>query len=289
MNNIEFYKNRNLGDRFSASAQFIRENGVILFKQIFIPALPLVIIQAFFLMKYTGLAVMFANGGYSASFFGYALLYFLFTALLSLYIPSMTGALMSKYEAGLLTRETKFGDLSNKMFSNMGKFFVIMLLIGLIGGGIAFVLALLWAGIAAISSVIAAIFAILLFVAICAILPPLALAYFPAFFQDAQAGASIKKGFSLGFKNWGTTFATILIAGLITAVISLLFYAPYLIWSLLGGSIGILTYLFTLLASMGTIFVTPLTLIFLAFQYFSIVEKEEGISLQSKVEEFDNL
>jgi len=33
----------------------------------------------------------------------------------------------------------------------------------------------------------------------------------------------------------------------------------------------------------------PIMFIFIAFQYFSIMEKEQGVSLQSKVSEFENL
>ena len=290
--NIEFYKNRNLGDRFSASAEFIRENGLTLFKHIFIPALPLVILQAYFTTRYVGMAAAIADNPENvAAFGGSVLLLFLFTILLALYIPSMAGALMSRYEAGLLTKETTFKDLSGKMFSNMGKYFVIGLLIGLLVGGAAIILSLLMVLFAGISVVITVIFGILLFFALLAILPPLALAYFPAFFQEAGAGESLKKGISLGFKNWGTTLATILIAGIMTIVFYVVFAVPYYVWIAfegLSGS-GIITYLLTLLTSMSTLFVTPLTFVFLAFQYFSIVEKEEGISLQSKVDEFDNL
>jgi Zn-dependent M28 family amino/carboxypeptidase len=103
-------------------------------------------------------------------------------------------------------------------------------------------------------------------------------------------GTSIKKGFILGFKNWGSTFAMIIVLGVATVVISFVFGLPYTIWTLthLGQSDAV-SYILGGISSLSEAFVTPLVFVFLAFQYFSIAENEEGISLQSKVEEFDNL
>jgi hypothetical protein len=136
---------------------------------------------------------------------------------------------------------------------------------------------------------LAILVAVLLGAAIVAVLPPLYLVRFPAFFQEASTMDSIRKGFRLGFKSWGTTFLTILIVGLVSGVISAILGLPYIIWLIIGGQSEIVSYVLSCLLSLGTAFVAPLTFVFLAFQYFSVAEQTEGISLQSKIEEFDNL
>ena len=302
MGKIEFYKNRSLGDRFSASAQFIRQNWLVFFKNIIIPAIPIVLIQAFFSMRYSGFLssllgnlrnmenLDYMNNMMSPSYMGSALLLGLLSFILMLYMYAMSGSLMSYYNEGLLTKETKFKELSGKMFSNMGKMFLVMLLLIVIIFVVFFILALLMAAVMSSNSgIMAVIFMIIMFAAIFAIMPPVALSYFPAFFQGAGVWGSIKKGIGLGFKNWGSTFATIFIAGIITAIISYIFGLPYQLWIMFSGGSGIIGYILALISTIGTLLVTPLTFVFLAFQYFSIVEKEEGISLQSQVDEFDDL
>lgn len=297
MEKIEFYKNRSLGDRFSASAQFIRQNWTVFFKNIIIPAIPIVLILAYCLMDYAGsfstifkslisgnmtdiesLASTFSNMGSNS-------LYSLLAGLLSLYIYGMSGALMSRYQEGLLTNETKFKDLSSKMFSNMGKIFLVGLVLFLITIVVIFLLAFIMGlTIASGSDTIMIILMVVFFAAIFVLIPPLALSYFAAIYQGAGIWESIKKSFRLGFKYWGSTILVMIVIGIITAVISWIFELP--LFFARGGIIG---YILALFASLGTLVATPITFVFLSFQYFSIVEKEEGISLQSKVEEFDDL
>lgn len=296
MEKIEFYANRSLGDRLSAAARFIRQNGAVFFKLLLLPAIPLMLIQAFFAMKYGGNFSELINpyaGGVDmdalAPAMGSTFFYMLFTLLLSLYLTGMSGALLSHYDEGLLTKETKFGDVSKKMFSNMGKMFLVCLLLGLILVVALFLIGGLIGFLFASSRGLGVGLGILMVIAIFALLPSFALSYFPAFFQEAGVMASIGKGFSLGLKNWGTTIAVLLIAGVITAIAVYLLGIPYELWVLFSHTGGIVAYILALLASIGTFIATPLSFIFLAFHYFAVVEKAEGISLQSKVDEFDTL
>lgn len=224
------------------------------------------------------LASTFSNMGSNS-------LYSLLAGLLSLYIYGMSGALMSRYQEGFLTNETKFKDLSSKMFSNMGKMFLVGLVLFLITIVVIFLLAFIMGlTIASGSDTIMIILMVVFFAAIFVLIPPLALSYFAAIYQGAGIWESIKKSFRLGFKYWGSTILVMIVIGIITAVISWIFELP--LFFARGGIIG---YILALFASLGTLVATPITFVFLSFQYFSIVEKEEGISLQSKVEEFDDL
>jgi len=119
-------------------------------------------------------------------------------------------------------------------------------------------------------------------------MPPLYLVRFPALFQEESTMGSIKKGFRLGFKSWGTTFVTILVVGIVSGIISGVLGLPLILYAYFGTS-EIISYVLSCLMSLGTAIVTPLAFVFFAFQYFSVAEQSEGISLQSKIEEFDNL
>jgi len=299
MEMIEFYKNRSLGERFSAAAEFLRQNWKVLYKIILIPAIPLAIVMGYFqqtfVSGYTAILqrviadkdiTAFNDMFSSAGTWIYYIVYLVFVVSLS----AMAAAVMSRYQAGALSKDTSLKDLGSQILSNMGKLFLIGLCVIVIAV-LALIIIGILIGVLASSipgGVVLAVF--IAFAAFFAIIPPLYLVRFPALFQNASVGTSIKKGFILGFKNWGSTFAMIIVLGVATVVISFVFGLPYTIWTLthLGQSDAV-SYILGGISSLSEAFVTPLVFVFLAFQYFSIAEKEEGISLQSKVEEFDNL
>lgn len=296
MNKIEFYKNRSLGERFSASAAFIRQNWKVMYKIILIPSIPLALLQGYFQQDYSqfwaNLPKLFDgdtswlseisnnNSGISS----------LIALLFALVLSSISSAIMSRYEEGSLSMETSLQDLSSKIVSNMKKLFFIGLTLSVMGIvaviPIGLIIGILFA---AHLPVLAAIVVFLLIVAICAIIPFLYLARFPALFRGEPTMGSIRKGFRLGFKNWGSTYAMIIILGIATSVISLILGVPYTIYLLFGQPTGVVAYILGSISWLGAAFITPLTFVFFAFQYFAIAENEESISLQAKVEEFDNL
>ena len=57
----------------------------------------------------------------------------------------------------------------------------------------------------------------------------------------------------------------------------------------MGREVNIISYILATLSAIGTLLAYPIMIVLFAFQYFSIVEKEEGVSLQSKMDEFENL
>lgn len=297
MNKIEFYKNRDLGERFSASAEFIRQNWKVMYKIILIPAIPLALLQGYFQQGFVSnylanLSKVFSGGSITEmnNLYGNGgvWMYFLMTLLFSLVLSAMSGAIMSRYEDGLLSNETKLKDLSNKIFSNMGKLILIGLSLILIAIVVVIILVLMIFIMAMMSKILAFLIA---FAVIIAVFPPLYLIRFPALFQGESTFKSIRKGFVLGFKNWGTTFLMILILGIVSYVISLIFAIPSAIWTIthIGDSAGVVANILSSFSSLGSAFVTPFVFVFMAFQYFSVAEKAEGISLQAKIEEFDNL
>ena len=285
MEKIEFYKNRSLSERFSAAAEFIRQNWKMMYKIVLIPAIPLVLLQGYFTQNYLSLMKNVGRLESTHGLLGGVGMYLLVFMALMIILYAVSGAIMSRYEAGLLTKETRWKDLSSKIRANLGKVFLISFITLMIVIFVSFIIG----GLVVVSASTALITMLLFIVVLFAIIPALALIYYPALFQGASVWKSVKKGFRFGFKSWGTTFLTILIIGVATVVISYLFQLPYIIWTIFASHSGIVSYLLATLSTCGFVFVTPLTFVFLAFQYFSVVEKEEGISLQAKIEEFDNL
>jgi hypothetical protein len=287
-NRIEFYQNRSFGERLSAAAEFLRQNWKVFIKNILVPAIPLVLLAAFTLPGYFNMVTLLGTGDVSAAIGAgsLGLLFFLAAMCLSLYLYAMSGAIMKVYEEGNLTDKTSWSDLSGKMFSNAGKIFLIglatFLLLLVIVAGLAFLIGSLASNVMLLS--------LILMVLILVVIPPMVMVIFPAIFRGASTWASIKKGVNLGLKNWGSTFGIVIIAGIMAAILSYIFGAPLQIWimfnpAMAGGTI----YVLGLLSMLGTVFATPFMFVFLAFQYFSITEKEEGVSLQNKIDEFDNL
>jgi hypothetical protein len=114
--------------------------------------------------------------------------------------------------------------------------------------------------------------------------------YFPAYFSEKRIWESIKVSYVLGFKNWGSLFVALLLAGVMSMIVSIIFSLPYEIVSLFTwGQVNILTYILATLSAIGSVLAYPILFLIFAFQYFSIVEKEEGVSLQSQIDEFENL
>ena len=297
MDKIEFYTNRSLGERFSASAEFIRQNWKVMYKIILMVAIPLALLQGYyqqhFMSAYLGSISRIVSGGDASAinelYTNSGMWIFLLISLLSaLVLSAMSGAILSRYEEGLLNKTTTLSDLGDKIVSNMGKLFMIGLAMILIGIVAIIALVLIIVAMAKISGFLTVLIAV---VAVFSIVPGLCLLRFPALFQGASTMESIKKGVRLGFKSWGTTMLMIIIIGVASYVIKLIFGLPFTIWNLfnIGNEPGIVSYTLSGISWLGEAFITPLTFVFFAFQYFAVVDKVEGISLQSKVEEFDNL
>ncbi|GHT75599.1 hypothetical protein AGMMS50262_11370 [Bacteroidia bacterium] len=293
---IEFYKSRSVGEVLSAAADFLRQNWKILYKNILIIGAPLAVLQGIFLNNYSAAAKTVALGAGNVVEFGLnTLLFFVIAAVLSLFVYSITATMINRYGEGALTENTKWGDLKDSVYDFAGKTFVIGLILILVIVVLAFVVGIISFGLGSASSIGAGIFKLIIFGLVIAFLPGLTLTFFPAYYSDYSAWDSFKTGISLGLRHWGSTFLVLLVAGIIAAVFSIILAGGYQIWSLLSitlqlGVVGtIIAYVLAIVASFATLLATPITIVFLSFQYFSIVEKEDGISVQSGIDEFDNL
>jgi len=295
---IEFYKNRSIGDRFSVAIDFLKQNWKVLYKNILIGGLPFAIIMGYLIAQLSGVRPVSVNDLPRFLLF-YALL-LLISFITNIYLYSMTGAVLFHYDRNQLSETTGWNDLKDAFFRFAGKTTLIFLLtaIPVIIIVAIFAYSLFVLGISDSASghslqqafALIALMVLLFFGVIIALAPSLSIIYFPAYFSGKSSVESIKTAFVLGFKNWGSLFVALLLAGIVLIIISIVFSLPYEVISLLSrGQLSIISYIFATLSAIGTLLASPILTAIFAFQYFSIVEREEGVSLQSQIDAFENL
>lgn len=294
-NKVEFFKNRTLGERISASADFVGQNWKLLLKNIIYVALPLVLLIGFFYSRYSlDIQSIATNVASTSSFLGGYLMLMVFSLAFSLYITSITGAIMRKYsEEGVLPQTLGWADFKENCFSIMKKIFVQGLLLFILLFIFIFIFAFIVGMLASAAStggvVVTVLLVLIILAAFFALIPAFCLVIYPIIFKGASPIDAIKQAFRLGFKYWGTTFLTCLLGGIIYSTVSSIFGIPAIVYTVLGGGSGLIGYIFSTLMYLPMIVTTPVFLIYLAYQYTSIVEAEEGISLAQKVDDFDKL
>jgi hypothetical protein len=297
---IEFYKNRTIGERFSVSGDFARQNWKILFKNIMYIGIPLALVQGYFTHNYiqsffAGIDIYNPANLYTNINWINYVGYIFFSILFSLFLLSTTGAIINQYLKNSLSEKTGWPELKKKIFSLSGTIFKqwIIIIFGIIifFSVTGFFLYLLSFTKSMILTGIGGLFIVLVGLGLFIfIIPPIALITYPVFFENASAWCGIKRGLKLGLKYWGSTFLTVFLGGLLTMVITYILAMPYFMYIVFNmGTGGFLGYVLAMLTSFVGLIVMPLFILFMSFQYTSIVEKEEGVSLQDKIEIFDDL
>ncbi|MDL2257087.1 hypothetical protein LJC06_02645 [Bacteroidales bacterium OttesenSCG-928-I14] len=301
---IPLYKKRNLSETISDSMQFMRENWKTFFRCVLIIGAPIAIIYGFFMNRYMGDAMNMSlneNADFTSLNVGINyILTMLFSMLLYLAAFSTAISLLKYYEKKDLNTMVFQIDLMPKILDSSWRLFLLnfvvwlmVVLILALAAGIVFAIS---AASASMAIVVGVIFYLLLFAGMIALAPSIMLMNYPLIIEDLSIWDSIVKGFKLGFKNWGTTIVLILLGGLILGVISLIFSGAHILWVTLAtsvfelGIIGtIISYLLSIISSLSMVITFPILAILLAFQYFSIIDKTEGKSIQAEIDHFDSL
>jgi hypothetical protein len=297
---IEFYKKRSVGEVLSAVAEFLLQNWKVMYKNILIVGGPLACLLGIFQHNYTtAVTAAVISSDFSPTFLFNALIFLTISVLLNIFLYSITATFLSRYGDGKLTKDTKWNDLKESVYLYAGKTFLLFLcllcVIFIVALAFSFLIGIIVAGTGGFSQVVVGIIVLIVLGLLIPFLPGLSLVFFPAYFHNEATVSSFTKGISLGFRHWGSTFLVLLISVIITAVITYLFSGAYQLWTLFGamlqlGPVGvIISYLFSILSAFANVFAAPVMITFLAFQYFNIIEEEEGISVQSGIDEFDNL
>lgn len=292
---IEFYKNRSLSERFSVTGDFIRQNWKVLLKNTMYIAIPLVLLQGFFLQNYMQ-EITGANSPQdymNTDYTPYAGMVFP-PLLLSLFFFSIIGAIFRQYLKGSLTERTGWSELKGNVFPFMGKIFIqyLIIILAMVVLIVSIVILIYVASLPGrlLATTFIALICLVFFALLIIVSPILLLTPYPVIFENTSAWQGIKKGFKIGFKHWGSTFLTAFLGTVLMTVIYYILSMPYFVYIMFNmGEGGLLGYVLAIFSSLVLFIQYPVFFIFMSFQYTSIMEKEERISLQDKIEEFDNL
>jgi hypothetical protein len=203
----------------------------------------------------------------------------LFSLLLSLYIYSLSGALLNRYAAGRLTPDTHWSDLRSTFFAIAGRLSaqtgIAMLLLVVVAFIAGLLISLGESGPGQLP-VVGLIFTAFFLLMLVALIPSLSLMQYPIYLELASGWSAIKKGFRLGFRHWRSTLLTAFLGVLITIAvfyIAAMPYVLYLIFNIVHLGWGGVPLLFVPYAIL--LFLIPISVFFMAFQYTSIAEKEK--------------
>jgi hypothetical protein len=291
---IKYYRVRTFGERLSATFDYLRETWKPMLSFTFYFILPICLVQSFvsnsvmrlsFLTGYPSDVVMFVAQ-------------YLCILLGSIMLSALVYTLMQEYER----RETrlmgiKTTDFKSLLIKNIRKVACVSLFLI----AVVFLYAMFVAMLAVISPWTLIVTILLLLVGMVALLPPLTL-FLPAYiFEDSPFVPALRKAFVLGFRSWGETFLIILLFGLLANIINMATSMPWYILTFGGYLMGyetevgnrllfrFLTYLLGIVQSYGIYLAAIVTSVGYAFQYFHVREKNEHISVDDNIRDFDKL
>ena len=311
---IEFYRLRNFTDKLNATFQFIRENWKPLIKFTFYMLLPICLIQTLVMNSIVSTAFrMGANDAYfntfnSANFFFINYGLFIFCAMIgSILLAALVYALMQTYEQ----REyrlvnTQWSDFKEFIIKNAKRCIALIVF-----GIVTFLLLAIALGVvgsvlfSTTSSIVFTIFMIFVFLFLIMIICiPLSLVM-PIYIFDTKIslGDTVAKAWKWGFNHFWSLLGFLIVISIISYVLQTVTMAPWYITLLVGNILSLnsdpsLTqsvfykfaiYILGLIQSMGNYISMIILLIGLAFQYFHLREKFEGVTIESNITNFNEL
>ena len=305
---IKFYKARTLSETFTVTFEYLRENWKPLLLFSFYLILPICLIQAFSMNAYLRLA--FSMGyesaagtidGFIFSFIRDSVILTIITLIGNSVLYSMVYSLMTAYERrDNRLMEIKLEDCKQSLIRNAVKMLQVSLfLIGisiLIAG---FIGLLAWIAIETLFVTLP-----VLVIGCIAVWIPLNL-FMPIYiFEDISFFEAFQKSFKYGFSSWGETFVLILVFGLLANIISGVTMLPWYIVVMFGEIFSLtepdsalnasiwyqfISYLLGIVQAFGTYVSIILGTVAIAFQYFHIREKLEGVSFDASIQNFEQL
>ena len=310
---IKFFKVRTLGEKLSVTFDFLRETWKPLLKFSFYLILPICLFQSFVLnssmSSMYSMGYNMGAGNEGINFYPMILsylFYLLFVLLGTSVLNAMVYSLMSEYDQ----RETRLMSITLQDFKSA----LIKKTVKLLRAFLLFVGAIVLLGLLAFlllyalaSENLYGIFVFLLIIIIAGlifIMIPMQL-FMPIYlFEEISFSGALKKTFKYGVAHWGGTFVIVFIFGLLANIISSVTMMPWYVMLLVGQMLSItgqgsginasiwyqfISYLLGILQSYGMYASYLLTSVGIAFQYFHIREKNEGITIDTNIRDFDRL
>lgn len=305
---IQFYKVRTLSQKLTVTFDFLRENWKPLLIFSFYLILPICLLQAFSMNAYMRFAFSMgyesAAGTASGFIFTFIRNFALLMILLLLgnsVLYSMVFSLMDEYgrrDSRLMN--IKLADFKSSLIRNVVK----MLRVSLFSMGFALLTSAFIIGFMFLFTWTLIVTMPVVVIGMVAVMIPFNL-FIPIYlFEEIPFFAALKKSFRYGFSFWGETFVIVLACGLLANIISGVTSVPWTVvimfgevFSLTEPGAGIndtiwyqfVSYLLGIIQSYGTYISLVLSVVGIAFQYFHIREKKEGISVDANIQNFERL
>ena len=303
---IPFYVQRPFGEKMNASFDFIKENWKVMLKYITYLILPVCLVQALsmnsFMGQYMGL-IMNDLGNPSIDDFGagFFLSYgvmMLCAMIGGLLMTSLVYALVKLYnEREERLNNITFSDIKPLLFRNIGRLIVLgLVLTGLL---IVAMFVMILLGMASTLTLILTFPAFVALMVALTIWPPIYL------YENIGVGASLSKAFRMGFATWGGIFGIMFIMGIIASVLQgvamMPWYMAVVVKSLftystegtIAGESNILYDIFVYLLGIVQAYGVYLSMIFsllgISYQYAHASEKLDSITVESEIDNFENL
>lgn len=300
---IPFYVKRPFGEKMNASFDFIKQNWKVMLKYITYMILPICLLQSltlnnFMRLMYSPEFMQEIGKGETAQLFSF---FFEMLALMGFYILGTSIVTGLTYTFMKLYNERQEGiggityhDFKSLFWSNVGRYFLLCLAAILVMTGISVVIT-----ITAVLSLYTLWITIPLFFAISIAMT----LWIPIYlFEKIGVFQAFAKSMRLGFATWGGVFLISLVMGLIAGILRGVLSTPlsvnYVIQSIFSYSDtastpsvagSFMMYLFGVLSLFGSYISIVFTLIGLAYQYAHASEEVSGISVESDIDNFENL
>lgn len=293
---IAFYVKRSFGEKFNASFDFIKENWRLLLKFTTYLLLPLCLIQA---LSLNGFAGGIVNPEYSSTMaiLSYYGLYIVLYMIGSVVLTSLIYAMMRMYNdrEGRLQGVT-LGMLRRPLFRNIKRIILVILLSFFLMMVVSFVMGM-----------IRMIFPLTLFLMIplfIIVMIPFSLWAVILLFEDISIVNALKKAYRLGFATWGGILAILVIMGIVGGILQGVTMIPWYIGLLakalfaatgtgseftVSAGYNFMLYLLAVIQTFGAYLSFIFILVGLAYQYGHASEKEDNVTVESDIDNFDKL
>ncbi|MDR1524521.1 MAG: hypothetical protein LBS79_04550 [Tannerella sp.] len=305
---IEFYRRRTFSEKMNATFDFIRENWKPLLKYTFYLIMPVCLVQTFAMNSFiSGYIELLSSAGGGGTLFSanstlvhYGVL-MLCSLVGSAIIAGMVYALMQTYatRADGLAHIT-LDDFKENLVRNIWKILFISLFLIFILSAIILAATFL----AVVVSTISLFITIpLIFLCLLLLLPLMMIVPVFIFERDIRFSDAVKKAWRLGMSALGGMLALIFVLGVISSVIQTVTMLPWYITIVFGNLFSLsaespvtqsvvfkfAVYILGLIQTYGMYVSSTIGTIGLAFHYFHVREKVEGVSIDSNISNFSNL
>ncbi|MBS7282188.1 MAG: hypothetical protein KIG93_02775 [Prevotella sp.] len=313
MDKIVFYKERDFGEKFNVTFEFVKQNWKILLRYALYGILPLAFVGALSLNSLMQSMVDVSSGNSMfddelsyTMLFSYALL--LPTSLAAyIWIGTVVFSMMQFYNAhdeGL--QGVTFQELKPSFRRNAWRLFkcgLVGFLIGIVFLAVFFTVIALGAAIN--SGAMTAIFCFLAVAAVVAFGVPLILVTPTYIFEDISVWHAYVRGFRLGWSTWGGIFGLGFVLSLLSNVVSVVFVMPWevcvfvktlFVQAYAGeetfvGSVAfvILQYIFGVVMWIGSYLIYNLFFISTGYLYSHAAEKLDDMSVGQGIDDFEEM